>query len=154
MWHTSCWILTSHCPRPLHHPLSLGVSGSPFQASSGDHQRSLQCLSARTALDEDIPGSHQHICSLLQLKNSTVTSIITSTQVLCVSLWLSLSGWDWPGVEDWLLDEELAELEPRDFRGAEAATATNQTSNRLRIGCVIKRPKIKTRTAMSLVIKQ
>lgn len=34
---------------------------------------------------------------------------------------------DSPGVEHWLLEEaeELAELEPRDFRGAEAATAAN-----------------------------
>lgn len=35
---------------------------------------------------------------------------------------------DVPGVEHWLLEEEgeLAELEPRDFRGAEAATAATQ----------------------------
>lgn len=75
------------------------------------------------------------------------------SSTVCIMLWLSLSGWDWPGVEAWLLDEELAELAPRDFRGAEAATATNQTSNRLRVGCVVKHPRIKTRTAMSLVIK-
>lgn len=32
-----------------------------------------------------------------------------------------------PGVDDWLLqEEEFAELEPRDLRGAEAATAANK----------------------------
>lgn len=39
-------------------------------------------------------------------------------------------------MEAWLLDEEeLAELEPRDFRGAAAATAAD--TNTLMTGCVI-----------------
>ncbi len=36
------------------------------------------------------------------------------------------TGCHLPGVAHWLLEEAaLAELEPRDFRGAEAATAAN-----------------------------
>lgn len=39
-------------------------------------------------------------------------------------------------MDDWLLEEqEFAELEPRDFRGAEAATAAKKTQT-VMSGCV------------------
>lgn len=97
--HTSCWPLTSHCLRPLHHPLPPGASGSPSQASSGDHRRSLRCPSARSAWDGDTLGYHRHICSLLWIikikhHDLNITSILSFTVCILRDVVLGLAGTD------------------------------------------------------------
>lgn len=124
--HTSCWPLRSRCLQPLHHPQPLGVSGSPSQASSGGHRRSPRCPSARSVWGGDTLGYHQRICSWLWIKN-TITSVLSYHETCIYYTWCCVSCSNSPGVADWLLEEEeFAELEPRDFRGAEAATAANK----------------------------
>lgn len=127
--HTSCWPLTSHCRRPLHHHPPPGVSGSPSQASLGDHRRSRRCPSARWELDEHTRDCHRHICSLLWVKREIEWGRLQmSTSFRFYGIYCELGCAilvDWQGVEAALLVEaELAEAEePTDLRGAEAATA-------------------------------
>lgn len=59
-----------------------------------------------------------------------------------------------PGVDDWLLEEEaFAELEPRDFRGAEAATAANKNQT-LMSEFFIKQPSVTYETMINDTVLQ